>query len=61
MNPEKLKELLKENPDAVDYEMVDGRIILTSGTSRLQTFMLEHCGEESELFGNVITLSKKNN
>lgn len=59
VNAEKLEELLEDDPSAVKHEIVDGRVVLTAETARLQSFLLEHCDEESELFSDVITLSKK--
>lgn len=39
MDPEKVRDLLKEKPEMVKHEVRDGRVILTASTAELQEFL----------------------
>ena len=55
---EKIKELLKEHPDAADYKEIEGRIVLTAPTKELQAFVLKYA-EDERLFPDKIILEHK--
>ena len=55
-----MKELLKENPNAVKHTFVDDRAVLTASTKELQAFVLKY-GDDSEVFSAKIILSRKKN
>lgn len=50
MNPDKTKEMLKNDPNLIKYEIVQDRIVLTASTEELQKFMKAHANDEG-LFG----------
>jgi hypothetical protein len=57
MNPDWLKKLVSDHPDAIGHRIVfDGDVILTASTSDLQKFVLEHC--EEGLFGGAMELKR---
>jgi len=54
-----MKELLKEDPNAVKFETLeDDKIVLTASTKELQAFVLKYADDE-RLFGDAIVLSRK--
>jgi len=53
-----LRELLKENPDAVEHASIDDRIVLTGSTKELQVFILKYADNE-KVFPEQVTLSRK--
>jgi len=50
MNPDKTKEILKNDPNLIKHEIVQDRIVLTASTKELQKFMKAHANDEG-LFG----------
>lgn len=46
MMPPAVEKLLKESPDALKHETVDGRIVLTASTQELRKFLQAHSGQE---------------
>ena len=49
MSPDKMKEMLKEDPNLVEHEVLeerDSQILLTASTEELQRFMVEHANDE---------------
>jgi hypothetical protein len=57
MNPEKLQEMLKAEPDLIKHEVLEDRIVLTASTKDLQKFMLDHAKDEG-LFGDPTELER---
>ncbi len=53
-----MKELLKEDPNAVKYELVDDQSILTASTEELQAFVLKYA-DDSKVFPAKVVLSRK--
>ena len=51
----KIKELIKENPNAVKYLNVGDRTVLTGPTKELQAFVLKHADDDT-LFTDAVTL-----
>jgi hypothetical protein len=59
MNPDWMKQFLKQHSDAIAHRVVlDGNIILTASTSELQKFVLEHV-DEQEFFGGAMEMRRK--
>ena len=54
----KMKELLKENPNAVKHTSVEDRIVLTASTKELQAFVLKYADDE-RVFTDEIFLVRK--
>ncbi len=54
---EKFAEFLEENPDAIDYQKRNGRVILTAQTEQLQQFALAQADTEN-LFPNELVLKR---
>ncbi len=50
MNPDKTKEMLKNNPNLIKHEIVQDRIVLTASKEELQKFMKAHANDAG-LFG----------
>ena len=50
-----IEELLKEDPNAVEYMSIGERLVLTASTKELQAFVLKHVDDE-RLFADGITL-----
>jgi len=48
---EKMKELLKTDPNAIKYEFLDDRPILTGSTEELQAFVLKYA-DDKRMFGD---------
>jgi hypothetical protein len=56
---DKLKELLKKDPNAVEHTLLDeDRLVLTAPTGRLQAFVLKYA-DDSRLFTEEIVLTRK--
>jgi hypothetical protein len=55
---DKMDELLKEYPDAIERIMIDDRIVLTASTKELQAFILKYVDDE-RLFVDEIALDRK--
>lgn len=54
----KMKELLKENPNAVKHMSIEDRTVLTGSTKELQEFVLKYANDE-RLFTTDIVLTRK--
>ncbi len=54
---EKMVELLKEDPNAVKYELVDDKLILTASSKELQAFALKYA-DDSRVFSEEEVLSR---
>ncbi|MBN2594975.1 MAG: hypothetical protein JXA81_15830 [Sedimentisphaerales bacterium] len=54
----KMKELIKENPNAIEYTSVGDRLVFTGSTKKLQSFVLKYANDE-RVFTDQITLSRK--
>ena len=50
MDPDKMKEMLENDPNLIKYEIVQDRLVLTAPTKELQEFMKAHANDEG-LFG----------
>jgi len=57
MNPDKVSELLENDPDLLKHEKVDDGIVLTASTEQLQEFMLRYANEE-DIFGDASDLTR---
>jgi hypothetical protein len=55
---EEMETLLKEDPNAVKHEIVEGKPVLTASTKELQAFVLKYADDE-RLFSEEIVLSRK--
>ncbi len=55
---EEMGQLLKEDPNAVKYELLDNKLILTASTKELQAFVLKYA-DDSRLFSDEIVYSRK--
>lgn len=53
-----MKDLLKENPNAVKHTSVGDRLVLTGSTKELQKFVIEYADDE-KLFTDEIILNRK--
>jgi hypothetical protein len=53
----KMKELLKADPNAVKHTIIDDRLILTASTKELQSFVLKYA-DDNRLFADEIILSR---
>lgn len=53
-----IKKLLKENPNAINHEMVDDKPLLTASTPKLQAFVLKY-KDDNRLFANELALVRK--
>jgi len=58
MNPDWLEKFLEANPTALSHTKVQNRVILTATTEQLQTFAMQHLGE-NKLFGEAGELRPK--
>jgi hypothetical protein len=56
-NEEKMKELLKENPTAIQHTFVENRLVLTASTKELQAFILKYTDDE-RVFPNETILTR---
>ena len=60
MSPDKMKEMLKQDPNIVKHEVLEERdpqILLTASTEELQHFMVEHANDEG-LFNETTDLRR---
>jgi len=57
---DEMKELFKEEPDAVKHELVEDEIILTASTKELQAFVLKYA-YDIRVFPAKIVLTRKKN
>ncbi|HEW79210.1 MAG TPA: hypothetical protein ENH34_04495 [Phycisphaerales bacterium] len=55
---DEMEKLLKEDPNAVKYELVNDRLILTASTKELQAFVLKYA-DDSRVFTDEIVLNRK--
>ena len=55
---DKMKELLKENPNAIEHISIEDRLVLTAKTKQLQEFILKYA-DDKRLFVDEITLVRK--
>jgi hypothetical protein len=55
---EKMKELLKADPNAIKHEFLDDRPILTGSTEELQAFVLKYA-DDKRMFGDEGVLNRK--
>jgi hypothetical protein len=55
---DKMEELLKENPDAIEHVLIEDRIVLTAKTKQLQEFVLKYADDE-RLFTEEVVLGRK--
>jgi len=55
---DKMEELLKENPNAIEHTSIEDRIVLTAKTKQLQEFILKYADDE-RLFAEEVTLGRK--
>ncbi len=53
-----MKKLLKEDPNAVKHEIVEGKPVLTASTKELQVFVLKYA-DDSRVFAAEVVLSRK--
>ena len=53
-----MKELLKDNPDAVKHTFIEGRLVLTASTKELQTFILKYA-DDPKVFTDEIILNRR--
>lgn len=52
MNPDSIKKLIDDEPNAIKFEKIDDRILLTASTKKLQDFVLKYAADEKvALFG----------
>jgi hypothetical protein len=54
----KMKELIKENPNAIEHTSVGERLVLTDSTKKLQAFILKYANDE-RVFTDQAILSRK--
>ena len=52
------RELLKEDPNSVEYETVDHKVVLTASTKELQAFVSKYA-DDTSLFATEIELARK--
>lgn len=59
-NDSDIKELLKENPDAIKHTLIEDRILLTASTKELQAFVLKYA-DDRDVFDddNEVVLNRK--
>ena len=55
---DEMEKLLKEDPNAVKYELADDKLILTASTKELQAFVLKYA-DDSRVFSDAIVYSRK--
>ena len=55
---ERMEKLLKEDPNAIKYELADDKLILTASTKELQAFALKYA-DDSRLFSDEIVYNRK--
>lgn len=57
MNPDKMQEMLENDPNLIKHEIVQDRLVLTASTKELQEFMKAHASDEG-LFGEPSELKR---
>ena len=55
---DKMDELLKEYPNAIEHILIEDRLVLTAKTKQLQEFILKYADDE-RLFAEEVTLGRK--
>jgi hypothetical protein len=55
---EKFKDLIQAEPNAIQYDTVESRIVLTASTKDLQAFAMKYA-DDKRLFANEVVLSRK--
>jgi len=55
---DEMKELFKEDPNVIEYESVDGKIVLTASTEDLQAFVIEYA-YDIRVFPTRVILTRK--
>lgn len=55
---DKLKDLLKKDPNVIKHEMVEGTPVLTASTSELQRFVLKYA-DNKDLFSTELILNRQ--
>ena len=55
---DKMEELLKEYPNAIEHILIEDRLVLTAKTKQLQEFILKYADDE-RLFAEEVTLGRK--
>ncbi len=53
-----MKELLKEDPNAVKHTSIEDRVILTASTKELQAFVLKHA-DDNRVFTDEVVLNRR--
>lgn len=56
---DKMKEMLKENPDAVKHTSVEDRLVMTAPTKELQKFVLKYADDERVFPAKAVLFRKK--
>ena len=56
---DKMKEMLKENPDAVKHTLLEDRLVMTAPTKELQAFVLKHADDERVFPAKAVLTRKK--
>ncbi len=57
MKPDKMKEILKDDPNLIKYESIEDRVVLTAPTKELQEFVKKHSNDK-DLFDSVGDLKR---
>jgi hypothetical protein len=55
---DEIKELFKEDPNVIEYESADGKVVLTASTEDLQAFVIEYA-YDIRVFPTRVTLTRK--
>jgi hypothetical protein len=58
-NEDKMKELLKENPTAIQHTTVEKRTVFTAPTKVLQKFVLKYAEDERVFTGEISLIRKQ--
>jgi hypothetical protein len=57
MDPEKMEDMLKNDPNLIKHEIVENRIVLTASTQQLQQFIKDHANDEG-FFNNASDMKR---
>ena len=57
IDPDKMQDMLEDNPTLIKHEILEDGIVLTASTEQLQQFMIEHANDEG-LFGDASELKR---
>lgn len=57
MNPEKVSDMLKDDPNLLKHEFVDDSIVLTASTKELQEFVTKYANTE-DVFGDASDMTR---